>query len=132
MGAFALNFWIGPPGSSLETATYVPPFPDELISRMNSWFEWWKERHASLQSQSKEIVIAALAEFHHRNLQIHPFLDANGRLARTLLDQAARELLNQGVAAEFTDDAPAYYATLVAADNGDHESLKSRIAATPR
>jgi fido (protein-threonine AMPylation protein) len=126
----SVNVWIGPAGSSLETATYVPPSPEELISLTNSWIEWWKGQHASLQSRSKEEVIAALAEFHHKFLRIHPFLDANGRLARTLLDQAARELLNQGVATEFTDDVPAYYAALVAADNGDLESLKSRIAAT--
>lgn len=126
----SVNVWIGPAGSSVETATYVPPPPEELVSLTNSWIEWWKVQHKSLQSSSKDEAITALAEFHHRFLRIHPFLDANGRLARTLLDQAARELLNQGVAAEFTDDVPAYYAALAAADKGDLESLKSRIAAT--
>lgn len=126
----SVNVWIGPAGSSVETATYVPPPPEELVSLTNSWIEWWKGQHKSLQSSSKDEAIKALAEFHHRFLRIHPFLDANGRLARTLLDQAARELLNQGVAAEFTDDVPAYYAALAAADKGDIESLKSRIAAT--
>ena len=125
----SISVWIGPAGSSLETATYVPPPPEELVTLTNSWIEWWKGQHKLLQSSSKEEVIAALAEFHHRFLRIHPFLDANGRLARALLDQAARELLNQGVASEFTDDVPAYYATLVAADKGDFGSLKSRIAA---
>ena len=126
----SVNVWIGPAGSSLETATYVPPPPEELVALTNSWIEWWKGQHKGLQSSSKEEVIAALAEFHHRFLRIHPFLDANGRLARALLDQASRELLNQGVASEFTDDVPAYYAALVAADKGDLGSLRSRIAAT--
>lgn len=126
----SVNVWIGPAGSSVETATYVPPPPEELVSLTNSWIEWWKVQHKSLQSSSKDEAITVLAEFHHQFLRIHPFLDANGRLARTLLDQAARELLNQGVAAEFTDDVPAYYAALAAADKGDLESLKSRIAAT--
>lgn len=126
----SVNVWIGPVGSSLETATYIPPAPEELVTLTNSWIEWWIGQHKRLQSSSKEEVIAALAEFHHQFLRIHPFLDANGRLARTLLDQAARELLNQGVASEFTDDVPAYYAALVAADKGDLGSLKSRISAT--
>ena len=126
----SVNVWIGPAGSSLETATYVPLPPEELVALTNSWIEWWKGQHKGLQSSSKEEVIAALAEFHHRFLRIHPFLDANGRLARALLDQASRELLNQGVASEFTDDVPAYYAALVAADKGDLGSLRSRSAAT--
>ena len=126
----SVNVWIGPAGSSPETATYVPPPPEELVTLTNLWIEWWKSQHHRLQSSSKEEVVAALAEFHHRFLRIHPFLDANGRLARALLDQAARELLNQGVASEFTDDVPAYYAALVAADKGDLVGLKSRIAAT--
>jgi fido (protein-threonine AMPylation protein) len=125
----SVSVWIGPAGSTRETATYVPPPPEELISLTNSWIEWWKEEHPCLRSRSKDDVIAALAEFHHRFLRIHPFLDANGRLARTLLDQASRELLNQGVADEFTEDASAYYAALAAADKGDFASLRSRIAA---
>lgn len=126
----SVSVWIGPAGSSVETATYVPPPPEELVSLTNSWIAWWKEQHTSLKYYGRDEAISALAEFHHRFLRIHPFLDANGRLARTLLDQAARELLNQGVAAEFTDDAPAYYAALAAADKGDITSLKSRISAT--
>lgn len=125
----SVSVWIGPAGSSVETATYVPPPPDELVSLTNSWIEWWKGQHKNLQSAGRDIAIAALAEFHHRFLRIHPFLDANGRLARVLLDQAARELLNQGVDPEFTDDAVAYYAALSAADKGDFRGLISRVAA---
>lgn len=126
----SIRVWIGRAGSTLETATYVPPAPEELVSLTNSWIEWWKEQHQRLRSLSKDEIIAVLAEFHHRFLRIHPFLDANGRLARTLLDQAARELLNQGVGSEFTEDIPAYYSALVAADSGDFGVLKARIAAT--
>ena len=126
----SINVWIGPAGSTPETATYVPPAPEELVALTQSWIEWWKGEHRRLQSSDKEEVVAALAEFHHQFLRIHPFLDANGRLARTLLDQAARELLNQGVDSEFTEDVPAYYAALSAADKGDLSALKARIAAT--
>ena len=125
----SVGVWIGAAGSSVDTATYVPPAPEELVSLTNSWIEWWKGQHKNLQSASRNIIIAALAEFHHRFLCIHPFLDANGRLARILLDQAARELLNQGVDPEFTDDAVSYYAALSSADKGDLGGIISRIAA---
>lgn len=125
----SIRVWIGPAGSSLETATHVPPPPEDLVSLTNSWIEWWKGQHKNLRSLSKERIVSALAEFHYRFLRIHPFLDANGRLARTLLDQAARELLNQSVGPEFTEDIPAYYAALAAADSGDLSTLEARIAA---
>lgn len=126
----AVRTWIGPAGSTPETATYVPPPPEDLVSLTNSWIEWWKEQHKILRSVSKEKIVSGLAQFHHRFLRIHPFLDANGRIARTLLDQAARELLNQSIGAEFTADAAAYYAALRAADSGALSLLEARIAAT--
>lgn len=125
----SVKAWIGPAGSTPETATFVPPPPEEVVSLTQSWIERWMEQHRHLQSSSKEQVVAALAEFHHGFLQIHPFLDANGRLARTLLDQAARELLNQGIGPEFTEDAPAYYMALREADSGNVAPLTARINA---
>jgi fido (protein-threonine AMPylation protein) len=61
-------------------------------------------------------VVAGLAELHHRFLRIHPFMDANGRLARSITDQAARELLNESIGREFIEDVRAYYAALAAAE----------------
>ncbi len=128
----SLNVWIGPKGSTPETATYIPPPPEELLDLTNEWIHWWKEEHRRVQSLDKEKIVIALAEFHYRLLRIHPFLDANGRLARSLLDQAARELLNQGIGSEFTQDAEDYYKALHAADEGDMNPLRSRIAAALR
>lgn len=126
----SVGVWIGPSGSSLETATYVPPPPEEVLALLQSWIAWWTELHPQLQAQSKVDVVAVLAEFYHRFLSIHPFLDANGRLARVLLDQASRELLNQSVSAEFTAGTSAYYAALAAANGGDLSRLVARISAT--
>jgi fido (protein-threonine AMPylation protein) len=70
----------------------------------------------------------ALAKFHHGFLQIHPFLDANGRIARLILDQAARELLGQSITADFTADPSVYFAALRAADAGDLAPLERRIS----
>jgi fido (protein-threonine AMPylation protein) len=62
-------------------------------------------------------------------LTIHPFMDANGRVARSITDQPARELLNQRIGREFIEDAQAYYAALAAADLGDLKPLQDRIKA---
>jgi hypothetical protein len=56
-------------------------------------------------------------------------MDADGRVARSITDQAARELLNQRFGPEFIEDAQAYYAALAVADNGDLKPLRDRIKA---
>jgi hypothetical protein len=125
----SVQSWIGPDGSSPATATYLPPSPERIMPMMNDWIYWWRAQHGQLRSQGKDQKVAALAQFHHRFLQIHPFIDGNGRVARILLDQAARELLNQGISAEFTNNVRAYYAGLVQADTGNLRALEALIAA---
>jgi hypothetical protein len=56
-------------------------------------------------------------------------MDANGRIARSITDQAARELLNESIGSEFVEDTSAYYSVLAAADKGDLTPLVNRIAA---
>jgi hypothetical protein len=56
-------------------------------------------------------------------------MDANGRVARSITDQTAREPLNQRVGRELIEDAQAYYAALAAADAGDLKLLQERIRA---
>jgi hypothetical protein len=125
----SVNAWVGVAGSGPDTGGYVPPPPDQVVGLISEWIGWWKKEHRDLQFANKDAVVAGLAEFHHMFLRIHPFLDANGRLARILLDQAARELLGQGIGSEFTNDAAVYFAALAAADSGDMVPLRDRIAA---
>lgn len=122
--------WVGVPGSSPETAKYVPPPPDQVVPLLSSWLEEWRARYPSLVGAPKSTVVDALARFHHRFVQIHPFLDANGRVARTLLDQAATELLGRSIGAEFTSDRTAYFEALSAADRGDMSGLIARVNAS--
>jgi len=126
----AVQVWIGPAGSTPEDASHIPPPPEQIETLASNLLKWWHQRHAELRGADKVDVAVGLAEFHHRFLSIHPFLDANGRVGRLLLDQAAHELLDQGVGSEFTADPLEYYAALKSADGGDLSPLRQRILAS--
>lgn len=66
--------WIGPPGTPIEKATYVPIAANKLPSAMAGW-----ERFVHEDAPDKLVQLALLhAEFE----ALHPFLDGNGRLGR--------------------------------------------------
>lgn len=101
-----VQVWIGSADSNRETAHYVPPPPEAVPRLVDEWLQWWHEQHRALRGQPKEDVVAGLAERHHRFLTIHPFMDANGRVTRSIADQAARELLNQRIGRQFIRGCP--------------------------
>jgi Fic family protein len=70
--------WIGAPGSTLETAAYVPPPPDELADVLGDW-----ERFLHVRDTVPDLVQCAL--IHEQFEAIHPFLDGNGRVGRLLI-----------------------------------------------
>jgi cell filamentation protein, protein adenylyltransferase len=70
--------WIGAPGSTVETAQFVPPPPGELGKLLADW-----ERFAHEEPAMPLLVQNAL--LHSQFETIHPFLDGNGRLGRLLL-----------------------------------------------
>ncbi len=70
--------WIGPPGSTIETAQFVPPPPEELPALLADW-----ERFAHEDTELPLLVQDAL--LHSQFETVHPFLDGNGRLGRLLL-----------------------------------------------
>jgi len=69
--------WIGRPGSSLATATYVPPPGDRLMECLGPWETFLHDRSLP------PLVHAALA--HSQFEAIHPFIDGNGRVGRLLI-----------------------------------------------
>ena len=70
--------WIGPPGSSLANATYVPPPVDEMNKALNDWELFLHDR-----TSLPDLVQCALVHEHFE--AIHPFLDGNGRVGRLLI-----------------------------------------------
>lgn len=69
--------WIGPPGSGIEDARYIPVSAEKLQDCMSAWEKFLHSRQPDVMVQ----LALAHAEFE----AIHPFLDGNGRLGRMLI-----------------------------------------------
>src|SRR6202140_4770538 len=69
--------WIGKPGSTIATASYIPPPPGEVELCLADWEKFLHE------STLPPLVTIALA--HYQFEAIHPFLDGNGRVGRLLI-----------------------------------------------
>ena len=69
--------WIGKPGSTVATASYIPPPPGEVEPCLGAWEKFLHE------SKLPPLVTIALA--HYQFEAIHPFLDGNGRVGRLLI-----------------------------------------------
>ncbi len=70
--------WIGPAGTTLMTAKYVPPPVDEMHECLKQW-EWF----VNIRGRMPELVQCAL--MHEYFEAIHPFIDGNGRVGRLLI-----------------------------------------------
>jgi hypothetical protein len=122
--------WIGPPGCGPEEASFVPPPPEEVLPRTTALLEDWCSRYPTLVHATPEAILEELTAFHHGFLFVHPFLDANGRVARAILQQQALELLRRNITAEFTAEPRTYYEALQKAHQGDQNDLKNLIQAS--
>lgn len=70
--------WIGPKGSTLKNATFIPPNVDDMhdaLSKLESYIH-------KIDYQDPLIRIALI---HYQFETIHPFLDGNGRIGRLLI-----------------------------------------------
>jgi Fic family protein len=70
--------WIGPAGSTPQTALYVPPPVIEMTELLSDW-----ERYIHRQDDTPDLIRCAL--LHEQFEAIHPFLDGNGRVGRLLI-----------------------------------------------
>ena len=70
--------WIGPPGCTLNEASYVPPPPHETLAAMGDLEHYFHDRE-------RLPVLIDCALIHYQFETIHPFLDGNGRMGRLLV-----------------------------------------------
>ena len=79
--------WIGPAGSVLKDARYIPPNVADMENAMSDL-----EKYINQSETYDPLVRAAL--IHYQFETIHPFLDGNGRIGRLLI---LLYLLDQGL-----------------------------------
>ena len=70
--------WIGPQGCNLQTATFVPPPPSELLHAMGALEKF-------LHDETPMPILVKVGLAHAQFETIHPFLDGNGRVGRLLI-----------------------------------------------
>lgn len=70
--------WIGPTGSTLKNASFIPPPPAETLDAMG-------ELELYLHNTDKLPILIICALIHYQFETIHPFLDGNGRVGRLLI-----------------------------------------------
>lgn len=70
--------WIGPQGSTIETAVFIPPPADEIIALMGDIEKY-------LYADDRIPPLEKIALIHYQFETIHPFLDGNGRVGRLLI-----------------------------------------------
>jgi Fic family protein len=102
--------WIGPPGSSLKNARFVPPSPAGLPNALDNFEKYLHYREKDRLGQ--------MAILHAQFEIIHPFLDGNGRLGRMLIPLFLfeKQVIHQPVfymSAFFEKNRQAYYDNLL-------------------
>lgn len=71
--------WIGAAGSTLKTARYIPPCPEDMVKAMSDL-----EKYMNAEEDTLDVLIQA-ALIHYQFETIHPFLDGNGRVGRLMI-----------------------------------------------
>ncbi len=71
--------WIGPAGSTLKTASYIPPNPEDMTQAISDL-----DKFINMQDEIEPLIKIAL--IHYQFETIHPFLDGNGRIGRLLIN----------------------------------------------
>lgn len=116
--------WIGSPGSSIESARFVPPPVDEMITALNALEEY-------IHKLNEIPPLVRIALIHYQFEAIHPFLDGNGRMGRLLVSLL---MCNWGLLSKpwlylsefFETHRSSYYDCLLAvSQDGDWESWLS-------
>ncbi|NCB41043.1 MAG: Fic family protein [Clostridia bacterium] len=70
--------WIGPAGSTLKDARFIPPNPEDMIEAVSALEKF-------INTDDELDILIKIALIHYQFETIHPFLDGNGRIGRLLI-----------------------------------------------
>jgi len=70
--------WIGPQGSSLKNAKFIPPNTHDMMDSLSNLESY-------IHQEDSADYLIKIALIHYQFETIHPFLDGNGRLGRLLI-----------------------------------------------
>jgi len=70
--------WIGPKGSSLKNAKFIPPNTDDMMDSLSNLESY-------IHQEDSHDALIKIALIHYQIETIHPFLDGNGRIGRLLI-----------------------------------------------
>lgn len=110
--------WIGKPGSTIETATFVPVSPEKLLENLENL-----EAYINEYEEQSELIQAAI--IHVQFEKIHPFKDGNGRIGRMLIPLFLyyKGVINRPIlyiSEYFEENRDEYYDKLNAVSNDDN------------
>lgn len=109
-------------GVRIAGASFMPPPSKEVRPRVLDLLQWLKANPDELTP----IELAAV--FHHRFVQIHPFTDGNGRVARLLMNVILMKHGYPFIANITYRDRAKYLKTLYDADSGNVSAFVNFIA----
>ena len=113
--------WVGPPGSTVENAPYVPPPVEEMWKGLDQLENY-------IYSKSDLPPLIRIGLIHYQFEALHPFTDGNGRVGRLLISLLLKlwDLLPHPwlyLSGYFEANRDAYYdALLGVSESGDWET----------
>lgn len=119
--------WLMDPTGQLD-AVFEPPPWEQIPQLLAALTQEWRTRFPAIASGDRDEKIFESARFFHGLLEIHPFVDGNGRTARALLAAIIRDLFpsNDDIVIQ---KGPEYYRALRLADAADFSELALLISA---
>ncbi|MBI5399844.1 Fic family protein [Candidatus Saganbacteria bacterium] len=106
-------------------AKHIPPLPDKVPALMNDFSLWLVDRQETRDLHPVEFAVLA----HYQLVNIHPFIDGNGRTSRLLMNLI---LMKYGYPIAIIDcekePRTIYYHAIRKADDGDNVPFKILVA----
>ncbi|MBI9060070.1 MAG: Fic family protein [Labilibaculum sp.] len=122
LGFRKVDVWIGSAGGDKSNADFVPPEASNVPSLIIELLEWWRNEYMTINYGNEQAKIFSIAQFHEKILTIHPFLDGNGRVARTISSIQFKDLLDKEVKFEKIEPKE-YYEALQESRNDNKQAL---------